>query len=312
MFPGVAPMSAGTPADVQVVDVAEDVFAYVQHDGSWWVNTSGFVVGSQDVLVIDSCATEKRARRFRSTIDGITSLPVSRLVNTHHHGDHTYGNGVFDAVVIGHERCRDAMVNDSIRQDAAPIWSPMPDWGDVPVRLPSVTFDDRLTLYADDLRVELAHVGVAAHTEGDVVCWLPERGVLFTGDLTFNGGTPMLLQGSVTGSLQALKFLRGFGATTLVPGHGLPTGPEILDLHERYYLFVLSAAEQGRAAGMAPLEVARELDLGEFAELLDPERIVLNLHRAYVDLEGTGAVDLIGAFTDAIAYNGGRPLHCIA
>jgi cyclase len=75
---------------------------------------------------------------------------------------------------------------------------------------------------------------------------------------------------------------------------------------------VLAAAVAGRAAGLTPLDAARELDLGEFAGLLDPERIVLNLHRAYADLDGVGDVDLLGAFTDAIAYNQGRPLRCIA
>jgi cyclase len=294
------------------VEIADGVYAYAQHDGSWWVNTTGFIVGARDIVAIDSCATRERTERFRAAIAEVTDLPVTRLVNTHHHGDHTYGNALFDATVIGHERCRAEALDDRAREHAGALWSPTPDWGDLPVRPPSVTFTRSLTLYVDDQRMDLIHPGMPAHTSGDVICWLPETRTVFTGDLVFNGGTPMLLQGSVTGSLQALRFLRGFNAETLVPGHGVPTTPDILDLHERYYRFVLQSAEQSMAAGLTPLEAARELDLGEFADLLDPERIVLNLHRAYADLSEGGDVDPLQAFADVIAYNGGRPLHCIA
>ncbi|MGQ4596802.1 MBL fold metallo-hydrolase [Nocardia sp. R6R-6] len=294
------------------IEVADRVYAYPQDDGSWWVNTTGFVVGRRDIVAIDSCSTLRRTERFRDAIAGVADLPVTRLVNTHHHGDHTYGNALFDAVVIGHENCRTEALDDRAREHADALWSPAPDWGDLPLDPPSVTFSDSLTLYLDELRMELIHPGTPAHTKGDIVCWLPEQRVLFTGDLVFNGGTPLMLQGSVTGSLEALKFLRGFPAETLVPGHGIPTGPDILDLHERYYRFVLRSAEQARARGLTPLEAARELDLGEFTDLLDPERIVLNLHRAYADLSGDGDVDPREAFADAIAYNGGRPLRCVA
>ncbi|MGQ4615663.1 MBL fold metallo-hydrolase [Nocardia sp. R7R-8] len=294
------------------VEVADGVYAYPQDDGSWWVNTTGFVVGRRDIVAIDSCSTLRRTERFRDAIAAVADLPVTRLVNTHHHGDHTYGNALFAAVVIGHENCRTEALADRAREHAGAFWSPAPDWGDLPLDPPSVTFSHRLTLYVDDLRMELIHPGRPAHTKGDIVCWLPEQRVLFTGDLVFNGGTPLMMQGSVTGSLEALGFLRDFHAETLVPGHGIPTSPDILDLHERYYRFVLRSAEQARACGLTPLEAARELDLGEFTDLLDPERIVLNLHRAYADLAGEGEVDPRQAFADAIAYNGGRPLRCVA
>ena len=66
---------------------------------------------------------------------------------------------------------------------------------------------------------------------------------------------------------------------------------------------------------MTPLEAARGTDLGEYAELLDPERIVGNLHRAYAEINGAerGApIDIMAAFADMITYNGGRPLTCHA
>ena len=79
--------------------------------------------------------------------------------------------------------------------------------------------------------------------------------------------------------------------------------------------FARHTAGEAKAAGLAPLQAARAVDLGEFKDLLDAERIVGNLHRAYLELDGAerGApIDLVQALGDMVAYNGGRPLTCHA
>jgi cyclase len=83
---------------------------------------------------------------------------------------------------------------------------------------------------------------------------------------------------------------------------------EVLGEHRRYYEFVHDTAVTGREKGWTPLEAAREAGLGEFADLPDAERLVLNLHRAYADADGAD-IDVAAALGDAIAYNGG-PLAC--
>ncbi len=141
-----------------------------------------------------------------------------------------------------------------------------------------------------------------------MVAWLPEERVLFTGDLLFNGLTPMVLMGSLEGALKSLDWLAAFEAEHVVPGHGPLAGrsdlPEILARHERYYRFVLDVAAKGRERGLAPLAAAQEADLSEFAEWADAERLVLNLHRAYAEAAG-GEVDLLTAFGDAMTWNSG-------
>ena len=159
-------------------------------------------------------------------------------------------------------------------------------------------------------------MGTPAHTTNDSIIHIPERSVVFTGDLLFNGGTPFALQGSVSGWIEALQsVLRPLGAQTLVPGHGPVCGPEVIDDTLAYLRFVQDTARTAKAAGLSALEAARATDLGDFADLLDPERIVGNLHRAYLELEGgaRGApADMAGALGDMVAYNGGRPLTCHA
>ena len=120
--------------------------------------------------------------------------------------------------------------------------------------------------------------------------------------------------GSVSGSLAALDRLVAFGAEAVVPGHGDVAGPEVFDGVRNYLEFVQRTAAEGKAAGLSPLEAARKADLGPFAGLSDPERIVGNLHRAYAELDGAapGApIDLRAAVGDMVTYNGG-PLRCLA
>ncbi|MFI1616578.1 MBL fold metallo-hydrolase [Streptomyces lydicus] len=296
-----------------LTELAAGVHAFIQPDGGWCLNNAGFVTDGDATLVVDTAATERRARLLRRRIAESGAAVPRTVVNTHHHGDHTYGNGVFapEATVIGHTACRRELLDAGHQLHA--VW-PEVEYGDIRLTPPTVTYDRELTLHVGDIEVRLIHPGVA-HTTGDTIVWLPERRVVFTGDLVFHGGTPFVFMGSVSGSLRALRLLRSLDATTVVPGHGPVTGPEVYDGIERYLEFVGRLAQEGRAAGRTPLEVAREADLGAFAELAESERLVANLHRAYAELDGRepGApLDPLAGFGDMTAMNGGVPMACHA
>jgi cyclase len=303
---------AGGPAST--VEVADGVFAWVQPDGSWWLNNTGIVTAADGVLAVDATSTERRTRALLAAIADVSNAPIRTLVNTHHHGDHTNGNCLFaDATVVGHRNCRDNVLAQSIGGLEA-VFGDVP-WGDLTIRAPEVVFDDRVDVFAGDRLVELHYIGGPAHTTGDVVAWLPEERVLFSGDLVFNGGTPFVLMGSVIGAIESLERVRAFDAQTIVPGHGDVCGPEVIDVGDGYLRFVAEAAVNAVAAGLTPLEAARQVQLGEYADLRDPERIVGNLHRAMAELGDVprgGPVDVPAAFADMLTYNGGAPLRCLA
>ena len=91
--------------------VAEGVYAYIQPDGSWFINNAGFVAGRSAVLSIDTCATEKRTRDLLGEIDKVAGRLPRTVVSTHHHGDHTNGNCLLpDATIIGHPGCRETVL----------------------------------------------------------------------------------------------------------------------------------------------------------------------------------------------------------
>ena len=144
---------------------------------------------------------------------------------------------------------------------------------------PFLTYTDGVTLWSGGLRCDVRYVGTPAHTTNDSIIHIPERSVVFTGDLLFNGGTPFALMGSVSGWIEVLRsVLRPLGAQTLVPGHGPVCGPEVIDDTLAYLNFVQATARAAKLEGGergAPADVARALG-------------------------------------DMVAYNGGRPLTCHA
>ncbi len=288
-------------------EVSDRIFAYIQPDGSWFLNNAGFIVGSKGVTLVDQCGTEARARALLEAVGRTTSAPIQTLVNTHHHADHTFGNFTVPAAttIVGHRRARDEVIATGV--GIAQLFEG-PDWGDIEVAPPFLCFEEQLTLFVDDLEVQLIHFGTPAHTTNDVVAWIPERRVLFAGDLVFNGGTPFALQGSIAGWLETLDRLESLGAETVIPGHGPVCGPEVYPTLRGYLRFVDEAARRGFEEGLAPLELARSLDLGEWERLSDPERIVGNLHRAYSELRGEPrghVLDLMPVVADMQSYLGG-------
>ncbi|MGO8956719.1 MAG: MBL fold metallo-hydrolase [Streptosporangiaceae bacterium] len=304
------------PGRPEVVEVSAGIYAYIQPDGTWWINNTGFLVGPQGVISIDSCATERRTRAYKDAVEAVTTLPVRAVINTHHHGDHSFGNCLFPgAAIVAHELARAEAIAFGPPRDL-PFWDG-PDWGELALDPPFVTFTDEIAVHVGDVRAQVRHVGTAAHTTNDSIIWIPERSVLFCGDLIFNGGTPFLLMGSVSGAIEVLEnVVRPLGARTIVPGHGpVFEEPGPIDDTLAYLRFVQQVAVRGREAALSPLRAAQETDLARFAAWADAERIVGNLHRAYAELEGAppgAAIDIASALADMVAYNGGLPLTCLA
>jgi cyclase len=302
-------------APPRVEDLGGGLFAYIQPDGSWYINNTGFLVSSTGVVCVDGCATERRTRAFLTAVGAVTDRPARTLINTHSHPDHVTGNALFEsATIVAHEGTRAAMLGPGLPPGGAGIWEPF-DVGSLPDAPPFLTYRDGVSLWIDDLLCDVRYVGQPAHTTNDSIIWIQSRKILYSGDLVFNGGTPFCLTGSVTGTLQVLTDqIVPLGAELIVPGHGDLCGPDVIAPIIGYLQMIVDVARAGIAAGVAPLDAARETDLGPYAAWTDSERIVGNLHRAYADLQERelGPLDIITALTEMVTFNGGQPLTCLA
>jgi len=287
--------------------LADGVWAYVQPGGGWFVNNVGVLDGPDGLTLVDTCATERRTRALVEAVHAAVGRPAVRVVNTHHHGDHTYGNHLVGAAtIVAHESVRAALE----RWGTPPrphFWAPV-EWGDIRLTPPTVTFADRVVLRLGRDRAEVVHVGTPAHTSGDAVVWLPDERILFAGDLVFNGVTPLVAHGSVEGTLEVLDRLESLGPRVVVPGHGPVGGPETLSAMREHLHLVADLAERAVAAGWTPLQTARRCDPRLRGERRYPERIGASLHRAMAELGGLprGArIDSDRAFADMVAFHGG-------
>ncbi|MVU81324.1 MBL fold metallo-hydrolase [Nocardia sp. ET3-3] len=291
--------------------IADGVHVFSQPDWGWGLNNCGVLVTDEAVLVIDTCFTERRTARLRQEIRRITDAPVRYLVNTHHHGDHTFGNYQFpDATIIGHRYCREKVLSENLA--VVPYFDTV-EWGDIRISPPTVCFDQQMSIALGNEQVQLISVA-PAHTLGDVVVWLPRRRILFVGDVALNGATPVITDGSYVGTVRALETVRALDPQVVVPGHGPIGGPEIFDAVSRYFDFVYDAAQLGLSSGRTPLEAARAADLGEFAGWSDSERLVANIARVYSEARGypVGTPLERKEIAPMMVEFAGHPLHCYA
>jgi glyoxylase-like metal-dependent hydrolase (beta-lactamase superfamily II) len=301
-----------------VEELATGVFAYVQPDGGWMVNNCGVVVdGSGTAVLVDTTSTEKRNRAVLAEVAKVSTGSPYAAVNTHHHPDHTYGNGFLPAetLIVGHEKCREMVLAAGL--EATKVIA-APDYGELVLRPPTLTFDHRMTLHLGDFPVELRHVGAPAHTTNDVLVWLPEQKVLFSGDLAFNGGQPFVLEGSIAGFRSAIAQMLELAPEVLAPGHGpVCRGedvPRLLGAMDDYLAFVEEVAAASYAAGLTPLEAAQQNRDNPFSAWAETERFVGNLHRAYTEFGGNPAgraLTVPSVWPDMVAFHGG-PIACHA
>ncbi|MEM0353342.1 MAG: MBL fold metallo-hydrolase [Archaeoglobaceae archaeon] len=263
-------------------EISDGIFAYVQGRGEWFVNNTGLITTKEFSIAIDSVANEERAKIMLSKFREVTRSQIKILVNTHGHGDHVWTNHLFNATSICHENCRKdtIMANPEVFKSIFPEF----DFSGAKVTPQDVTFSTEVKIHAENLEIRLIHPGVA-HTSGDAYVYIPERKIVFCGDLLFaKPCTPFVLMGSVLGNIKALKELLNLDAEIYVPGHGnVATKDEVREAIE-YLEFVYNEAKLGIEKGMSFHEAIRDLELGRFKNWNEKERIVANLARAYAEL----------------------------
>jgi cyclase len=295
-------------------EVADGVWAYLQPDGGWGWSNAGLVTGGDTSLLVDTLFDLRLTAEMLDVMRRTTPAAeqITTVVNTHANGDHCYGNALLgDSEIIATARCAQEMLELPPSAMAAMmcsaddlgaagrfvrrIFSPF-SFEDVPLAVPTRTFEQRLDLRVGDRAVSLVEVG-PAHTAGDAVVHLPDDGVVFTGDILFHGGHPIVWSGPVANWIAACDRVLALQPTVVVPGHGPLATPAALEDLKGYFELLTREARTRFDAGMTPLDAARDIDLGPYAGWSEAERVVANLHALYRDFGGeapTGPLGLMG------------------
>jgi cyclase len=209
--------------EIQVTDVGKGIYMLAGQGGNIVV-----VVGSDGIIVVDNEFAELYDK-IKAAITKLSSLPVKYVINTHFHRDHTGGNELFNrdgAIIVAHENVRTRLASGSRNNVSGNMWPAAPA-----AALPTITYQDTITLRLEDRTAELKHPA-NVHTDGDTYLYVPEVNVLIAGDLVFFARYPnidYLYGGSIDGQIRGADELLALvnDDTTIVPGHG-PVGTKTM------------------------------------------------------------------------------------
>ncbi len=210
---------AAISAAAELKELGGGVWAFAGENGA---TNSGFIVTGKGVVVIDSQGPKPLAMELREKIRQTTDEPVVYVVNTHYHGDHTFGNQYFgEGKIIAHEKTREALIKkEQAHRAMFKKFFGEDSLKEFSLTLPEITVQDGMTLMLGSKTIEIIYAGQKAHTDGDLYVWLPEEKVLFAGDLLYNGRLPLLNDGDSMGAISAIDAIEAKGADVYVPGHG--------------------------------------------------------------------------------------------
>ena len=301
-------------------EIGNDCFAYLQPDGSWGWSNAGLVCDGEASLLVDTLfdlkLTGEMLEAMRRSVPAAAS--IGTLVNTHSNGDHCYGNQLVEgAETIMSKATADELAEVPPAQMAAfldnaeergpagrffkEVFSPF-DFHGIEVPPPDRTFEGQLDIKVGDKDVSLIEVG-PAHTRGDVLVHSKQDRAVFTGDILFIEGTPIMWAGPVDNWIRACETIETLDVDVVVPGHGPITDKNGAKAVREYLNYIKTEARGRYDAGLDVLDAVRDIALGDFSGWGEAERIAVNVDTLYREFSGgtreaTGAFELFGLMAE--------------
>lgn len=267
----------------------EGVYAVIHKAGGYAICNSGIVDLGDETLVFDCFISPKAARDLKKAAEELTGNQVKYVVNSHFHNDHIRGNQVFvDADIISTQRTRElieknepeelewekSVVDQRIESTQQKIseetdtrklkelkmWlgyyeAIKESFSDYKITLPNSILIDTMKIKGSEREAILFTRG-KAHTESDIVLWLPEEKILFSGDILFVDCHPWLGDGSVIEWIEYLKELKLLNPIKIIPGHGPVGTTEQIDLMISYIGTIIQIVDDAIEKNLTEEEIA--------------------------------------------------------
>lgn len=295
-------------------EMAAGVFAAVAKPGTGAWSNAGVVDLGEELLVFDSFSTPSAAQELRNQAEKLTGKKVKHLINSHYHGDHVFGNQVFeDAAIVSTSLTRQLFEEQNVLKEIAVEQAEMAHYllslehqikaAENPVIraslinqseemarvkeelphlkmvLPTVAFEDSRIFQGSKRTVELHCLG-GAHTPSDSFLYLPEEKILFAGDIVTEAlHLPIY---DPDGFLKTLEALKTFEIDAVLPGHGAIHSVKIIEAMHDYLLLLSDSAKQAHDEKVALEEYVAEFLLPEaYAKWRGTNGIQRNLKTVY-------------------------------
>lgn len=297
-------MTRMIPFKKGVHEIGQNIYAYLQPDGSWGWNNTGLVIDGNESLLVDTLFDERLTAEMLAAMaasTGLAASDISLLVNTHANGDHTFGNRLVERAEIIASAASAAEMDEVPPQMLAELMRQAPnlgqlgdylleifapfDFSGVRFKAPTKTFSGSMSLNVGAKKVDLIEVG-PAHTKGDVIVHVPDDKVVYTGDILFIDGTPIMWAGPIANWIAACDRIIALGADIIVPGHGPVTDRAGVRQVQDYLRYIDTEARKRYDAGLSVEQAVHDISLGDYAAWGDAERIAVNVDTLYREYNG--------------------------
>jgi cyclase len=289
---------ASVTSQTGCVELGHGCYAWIAGDVGWGMSNAGLITGRAASLLVDTLYDLRLTKTMLDALAPLTApAPISTVVNTHGNGDHWFGNqllshaeiiaargSVADMRQVGPAEMRALSGMDSPAGHFARRIFDRFDHTDIEPVLPNRVFDGETALDIGGTEVRLIDVG-PAHSAGDTIVHVPRARTVYTGDIVFAGAAPVVWHGPFARWLAACDLLLGLDADIVVPGHGPVTTKQAVREIRDYLEYVHEQATARFTAGMPAMDAARDIRLGRFADLDESERLAVNVHTVYRELD---------------------------
>jgi len=286
-------------------DVGAGCYAWIQPDGGWGWSNAGLVVDGDQSLLVDTLFDLKLTRTMLAGMrdaEPVATRAFDKLVNTHANADHCNGNElVAEAEIIASKATADELAAESPDRLAV-LMRQAPNMGEtgeflieafsafdfegITQTLPTTTFESDFETRVGDKRVVLKQVG-PCHTTGDILAHVPDEALIYTGDILFIEGHPILWVGPVGNWIAACDYMLGLPVDVVVPGHGPITDKRGVRAMRDYLVYVRDEARSRFDAGLSIYDAAMDISLADYDSWGDAERIVVNVATLYREFGAT-------------------------
>ncbi len=311
-------------------DLGNGVYAYLQPDGSWGWSNAGLIKDGDASLLIDTLYDEPLTQTMLKAMKDATKLSaadINVLVNTHANGDHTWGNGLIsNAEIIASKSTAEQMLEEispAMMVNMLLNAKNMGDagtfimenfsgfsWEGLEVTMPTKTFEGKMDLKVGTKDVHLVNVG-PAHTDGDTLVYVPEDNVVYTGDILFINGTPVIWSGPISNWIKACDYILSLNVENIVPGHGPITDKNGVKKVRDYLSYIASESRKRFDAGLSFYDAANDIALGEYGQWTDTERLVINVYSQYKEFtQSQKAPDIVELISLMQRYKKDNPIQC--
>jgi len=221
----------------KTIKVLENVYTITAGDGV--DSNTTFIITKEGVIVIDTRPTPTEARKVLEEIRKLTALPIVYTINTHYHGDHTFGNQVFknSKTIIAHKNVRNKLVESGQEHLSLFKTFGLPGIDEVEITPPNIIYEKEMEIWLGGYRLQLLYHG-KGHTDGDTIIYIDQLRTVITGDLVFNKKIPYMADSYIDDWIDSLKYIELLKNETVIPGHG-PIGERTTIIAMKHYLMNL-------------------------------------------------------------------------